>query len=104
MRHFRQGLTANQAQSGSAGEDIREIHMLPNAEGFMVATGDCRLLFLNPKVSCQGVLKIRQHRCGIMHHAYAVGGLLHIGRMEWVRAGRSWEAGAPTGQGADWQS
>lgn len=35
----------------AAGEEIREIYMLPNAEGLMVATGDCRLLFFSPEVS-----------------------------------------------------
>ncbi len=85
MLPFRQGLTANKGQSASAGEDIREIHILPNAEGFMVATGDCRLLFFNPRVSCQGIMKISQ----LNHASMLWVGLLYTGISGWVRAGRS---------------
>lgn len=46
----RQGLAAGEGQAAVAGEEIREVQMLPNAGGIMLATGDCRLLFFNAEV------------------------------------------------------
>ncbi len=43
-------MAAGKGQAAVAGEEIREVQMLPNAGGIMLATGDCRLLFFNAEV------------------------------------------------------
>ncbi|EIE25517.1 WD40 repeat-like protein, partial [Coccomyxa subellipsoidea C-169] len=45
----RHGIATGQGEMAAAGEEIREVHVLPNAEGLMITTGDCRLLFFSPE-------------------------------------------------------
>ena len=45
------GGLAVDGQAPAAGEVMREVTVLPDGKGIMVATGDCRLLFFRPQVT-----------------------------------------------------
>ena len=52
----RDGLTATAGSSAPAavGEEIRDLQLLPGGRGLLAATGDCRILLLQPEVGLPG--------------------------------------------------
>ena len=52
----REGLaaTAGSSAPAAAGEEIRDLQLLPGGRGLLAATGDCRILLLQPEVGLLG--------------------------------------------------
>lgn len=59
-----------------AGEEIRDLQLMPGNKGLLAATGDCRILLFHPEVSslaldgCELVCDFENSRLGLFKLAF----------------------------------